>query len=55
MRAVCSEMVPLCQNRLVALCGLLSASQAVSEVGVFSDNRMAEPIPGKFPNDFGKI
>lgn len=54
MRAVCSEMVgPLCQNRLMALYGRLSASRAVSEVGVFSDNRMGEPIPGKFPNDFG--
>ena len=43
------------QNNLTALYGLLSASQAVSEVGVYSDNRMADPIPGKFANDFGKI
>lgn len=43
------------QNRPMAFYGLLSASQAVSEVGLFSGNHMAEPIPGKFPNDFGKI
>lgn len=35
--------------------GALRASQAVSGAGVFSDNRMAKPIPGNFPNDFGKI
>ena len=55
MKAVCGENGKGRQNRLMALCGRLSASQAVSEVGVFSDNRMAKPIPGKFPNDFGKI
>lgn len=55
MRAVCSEMLSRCQNRIMALYGLLSASQAASEVGVSSDNRIAKPIPGNFPNDFGKI
>ena len=56
MRAVCSEMVaPWRQNRPMAFYGLLSVPQAVSEVGVSSDNRIAEPMPGKLPNDFGKI
>lgn len=55
MRAVCSEMVGWVPNRMMALYGPLSGSQAVSEVGVSSDNRIAKPIPGNFPNDFGKI
>jgi hypothetical protein len=48
-------MVDGCQNRMMALYGPLNGSQAVSEIGVSSDNRIAKPIPGNFPNDFGKI
>lgn len=53
MTPFCEKITQGCQNDLTAIYGLLSASQAVSGVGVLSDNRMAEPIPGKFPNDFG--
>ena len=51
--AMSKKIAPQTQNRLVALSVPLSASTDALFARAFSEASTREPIPGKFPNDFG--